>query len=138
MRGSIATVAALFAFVGSASAQDYPDLRGTWTGTSEAVVAAPEPDLTEGKSEVRFVAAPVEVVIDQQEGRRFTGIVKSETWSSNKPFVGVFGSEDTIHWAEPEGIAEARLLDSETLDYCYLRSADFMQLAACANLKRQK
>ena len=63
------------------------------------------------------------------------GTVELDNWT--KPIVGAFSTEDTIRWAEPGRTVEGRLLDAATLDHCYLRDAEFMQLAACGSLKRQ-
>ena len=120
---------------GAAGAQDYPDMRGTWTGTSDAVFVGTAAYYQQGTTPAEFGSSPVEVRIDQQEGRRFAGAVTIENWT--KPLVAIFSSDTTIIWAEPGGAVEARLVDSDTLDYCYLRSAQYQQVAACAELKRQ-
>lgn len=136
MRG-IVTGAAMIVCASSAGAQDYPDLRGTWTGTVEAVRAQPEATnvMGEGTPTLTLVEIPAEVVIDQQDGRRFVGTASGETWSN--PFVGVIASDGSLLWAEQDGIVQARLLEDGTLDYCYLEASDLRQLAACATLTRQ-
>jgi hypothetical protein len=134
MRILMTTIAALMVAT-SASAQDQPDLRGTWAGTTEAVVLDTDDYYETGNVAPEFMTVPVEVVIDQQEGRRFAGTITADRW--NKPFVGVLAANDRILWAEPGGIVDARLIDADTLDYCYVRPAEFRQLASCAELKRQ-
>jgi hypothetical protein len=136
MRGLVAIVASIL-FAGAASAQDYPDLKGTWAGTADVVSARPDASsvLGDGAPEVKFAEVPVEVVIDRQEGRRFTGTVNGKGWS--KLFIGVFATDDTILWAEHNGTVQARLVGGDTLDYCYLEADDLRQMAACAQLKRK-
>ena len=136
MRALMATITAALMMAATASAQDSPDMRGTWTGTTEAVVLDTADYYENDKTIAEFMAVPVEVVIDQQEGRRFAGRITADKW--DKPFVGVLATKDRILWAEPSGTVEARLIDADTLDYCYLRPAEFKQLASCAELKRQK
>jgi hypothetical protein len=136
MWGLIAALVVFGACIGSASAQDYPDLRGSWVGDAKAVLVNTAQYYMEGEAAVVFNSSAVVLKIDQQQGRRFAGTVEVDKWT--KPFVGVFTTEGMIQWAEPGGIVEAQVLDADTLDYCYLHSAEFMQLAACANLKRQK
>jgi hypothetical protein len=136
MRGLVA-IAASIAFAGTANAQDYPDLKGTWAGTVEVVSAQLDPAsvLGEDATAVDFSEVPVEVVIQRQKGRRFVGTVSGKSWS--KHFVGAFDTADTIVWAEPNGHVSGRLLGSDTLDYCYLESKDFRQMTACAHLTRK-
>ena len=71
MRIAIAAAAATIALLGSASAQQYPDLRGTWVGDTEAVFVDTGRYYAEGKDAVVFSTTPIVVVIDQQQGRRF-------------------------------------------------------------------
>jgi hypothetical protein len=128
------TIAALMVAT-SASAQDQPDMRGTWTGTTEAAMLDTDVYYETGKTTPQFMEVPVEVVIDQQRGRRFAGTITADKW--DKPFVGVLAADDRIIWAEPGGFVDARLVDADTIDYCYIRIAEFKQLASCAELKRQ-
>jgi hypothetical protein len=134
VRTLMTTIAALMVAT-SASAQDQPDLRGTWAGTTEAVILDTDDYYETGKTAPQFMDVPVEVVIDQQQGRRFAGAITADKW--NKPFVGVLTTDNRILWAEPGGIVDAHLADANTLDFCYLRVAEFKQLASCAELKRQ-
>ncbi|MEM7021529.1 MAG: hypothetical protein AAF637_02950 [Pseudomonadota bacterium] len=120
----------------TAVAQTYPDIRGTWTGTADAVhtdVAAFE---QQGASAVQFNTLPVELVIDQQQGRRFAGTIKFR--HSPKPLVGIFLDSDDLLWSEPDGRVEAELEDrNTTLEYCYLGGTEAHVNASCAVLKRQ-
>jgi hypothetical protein len=135
MRGLV-VIGASIAFAGTANAQDYPDLKGTWGGTVEVVSARSDPASLLGKNAatVDFSEVPVEVVIDRQKGRRFAGRVSGKDWS--KHLVGAFASGDTIVWAEPDGHVSGRLLGSDTLDYCYVESEELRQMTACAHLTR--
>lgn len=121
----------------AADAQDYPDLKGTWAGTVEAVRLRPDPDqvMGSGDPEVKFVELPVTLAIEQQNGRRFAGTVGGDGWS--KQLVGVLASDDVILWAESDGIVQAWLRVDGVLEYCYLEADDQRQMAACATLTRQ-
>jgi len=76
MRAPIAVAAAMVVLLGAASAQEYPDLRGTWVGNAEAIFVNTAQYYEEGKDAVVFGMTPVVVVIDEQQGHRFSGTVK--------------------------------------------------------------
>ena len=126
--------ASVLVIAGVAMADDYPDVRGTWQGTSESVGVPTSQFYANGHDAVRFSSAPVTLVIEQQEGRRFAGAITIRSWT--KPVIGVL-SGDTLRWTEPGGLAEAELTSSDTMDYCYFRIGEYQQLAACAELERQ-
>jgi len=136
MRGLVAIIASI-AFAGTANAQDYPSLQGTWAGTVDVVSARSDPAsiLGKGSTGVDFSEAPVEVVINRQKGRLFEGTVSGKDWS--KHFVGAFATGDTIVWAEPDGHVSGRLLGRDSLDYCYLESEEFREMTACGHLARK-
>jgi len=134
----LVAIAALIAFAGTANTQDYPDLKGTWTGTVDAVSTRSNPAsvLGEGKPVVDFAQVPVEVVIDRQKDRRFVGTISGGDWS--KHFVGGLVTGDTFVWAEPDGHVQGRLVGGDTLDYCYVESRDHRQMTACARVTRKQ
>lgn len=134
MRSGLVTIMAM-AFAGAALAEDYADLRGRWTGETESVWTLTSRFYNRRDDAVVFSGAPATLEIEHQEGRRFAGSIRINQWA--KPVVGVFTDESTLQWAEPGGLVEARLLDADTLDFCYFRPGEFQQVASCATLKRE-
>ena len=114
------------------AAENFSDLRGTWTGKGDGVfVASPG-----SPKHSRFGSVDITLVIDAQQDRRFAGTI---TMSGNtKPIVGVISTSGTIWWSEPGGFVEGALTDPDTFEGCYVRVSQFSQLAACEVLKRKK
>jgi len=136
MRAFLAT-AAIVLSAGAAGAQDYPDLTGTWTGEVKLVKARPDPAdvMGDATTVVTFEELPVRLVIEQQDGGRFAGMVSGETWT--KPLVGSIGADGRLLWVQPAGHVEAHLGDDGVLHYCYLEGEDLRLMSACASLERQ-
>jgi len=118
---------------GTANAEnDIPDMRGTWTGPANGVfIASPGPP-----REAHYASTEITLVVDKQQDRSFSGIVK--TPDNTKPMVGVIGWNGDIWWSEPGGFVEGRLKDADTIQGCYVRVSAYSQLAACEELKRQE
>jgi hypothetical protein len=134
MRSVLAIIMAI-GFAGPAFADDYPDMRGTWSGTTESVRIHTSQFYARRDDAVVFSSSAVTLKIGHQEDRRLAGSIEINGW--NKPIVGAFTGADTIQWAEPGGVVEARILGPDSLDYCYFRPGEFQQLASCATLKRE-
>ena len=114
------------------AADNFPNLRGTWTGKGEGVfVTSPgSPDHSQ------FGTVDISLVIDSQQDRRFAGTITMS--GETKPIVGVISTSGSIWWSEPGGFVEGQLTDPNTIEGCYVRVSQFSQLAACEVLKRQK
>jgi hypothetical protein len=127
---------------GGASAQDassLPNLRGRWTAQAEAVVAGTAPH-HEGSSPLqqpRLITTPVTVTFEAQDGRRFWG--NFATAQARTPFVGVIGFDGkTIRIQSSTGMAEARLVDQDTIEAVYSHSVEHSIVAHTTVLKREK
>jgi hypothetical protein len=116
----------------------FPDVRGTWQGDSEAVVAGATThyaaDSDGGQASFRTV--PLTILIDQQDGRRFAGTVSSAR--ANEQIVGVISRTGMLHWIDEDGFLEGNLLDPDTLEACYLQISPQARVASCVDFKRQK
>ena len=120
----------MLATMGAADAQDsYPDLRGTWTGTTDQVL------FDESGASI-FRSVPLTIEILEQRDRRFTGRVQVEQYDLR--ILGVFVDETTLRWAEPSGFAEARLTGPDSFEACFLRLAELSKIAACQTMTRQE
>lgn len=114
------------------AADNFPDLRGTWTGKGEGVfVRSPG-----SPKHSQFGSVDISLVINAQQDRRFAGTITMS--GGTKPIAGVVTTSGSIWWSEPGGFVEGRLTDADTFEGCYVRVSQFSQLAACEVLKRQK
>src|SRR5262245_47889081 len=116
----IISFAALAALPSPAAAQTaVPDLRGTWKGDSESVVlggahphhSAPQP------AQPRFTSVPFTLVIDQQNGRRFSGRFSSP--HSSEPLIAVIARNGTILGVDDDGFANGSMLAPNRMELCY-------------------
>ncbi len=134
MRGMfvIAGILSLFAAGSATAQQNLPDLKGTWTGTGDAVFVT-----TPGSStDARFGSVPITLVIVAQQDRRFGGTITMT--GASRPIVGVITFDDKIRWSEPGGFVEGALTDANTFQGCFVRVSAFTHLAACETLTRQQ
>ena len=80
-----------------------PDLRGTWKGESESLVLNAgnphHPPASSNEPELRSVAFTL--VVDKQEGRRFSGTFSSAR--SSEKVIAVISRGGTIFLADDEG-----------------------------------
>ena len=133
MRNSVVrTIAASLAlmFAGSAVAQDaFPNLLGRWTGLSEVIIIGSSNHIPPESTAPELREVELEVVIDFQEGRRFSGTISSEF--STEALVGVISQTGRIYWVDEDGFNEASLLDKDTLEACYVHITEASTLAAC-------
>ncbi len=121
------------------AAENYPDLRGTWTGQADAVFIGPSGQSRIGensdKQPATFGSAEFKLIVEKQKDRRFSGTVTVQNWT--KQIVGAVFKNGFIRWAEPGGFVEAELTARDTLQTCYIRASEFSQMVSCAKLERQ-
>ncbi len=107
-----------------------PNLVGTWTGNRERI--AKDDGYTKGA---------LTLVITEQNGRTFTGHL-SRTYSASPDIdEGLWGAftpdGNLVVGADEEGTYAFRIVDENTLDYCYTEAGSTAR-AVCARLTRQK
>jgi hypothetical protein len=135
----IVTLAAL-AVAPAAAQTAIPDLRGTWKGESESIVLGAEhPHHTATQStapELRSV--PFTLIIDKQDGRRFSGTFSSARRTVQ--VVGVISRSGTIFLADTgsEGHSNGTMLASNRLELCYLHASSATKVASCTELTKQQ
>ncbi|WP_421723813.1 hypothetical protein [Bauldia sp.] len=113
------------------SDDSYPDLRGSWKGTVEAVSVdqgqpAPKPE---------FGSYTASFEITEQEDRRFAGQYTFEG-GGPKWIVGIITDPGRFLWSEPGGIAMGTIEGADAISFCYLRSTEFDQIASCERYQR--
>lgn len=118
----------------AAAQQAYPDIRGTWTGTTDHVQIAGD------DANASFGSQPFTVVISEQRDRFFVGQIDVGAGSGQAlefDFVGAFANETQFSWTQTEGFVNGWMLDEHTIETCYLRLTATLKVAACGNMVRQ-
>jgi hypothetical protein len=133
-------VVAVAATVAAAAAEvSPPDVRGTWKGDSETILLGtgnphhgpnqdPAPQLR---------SVPFTLVIDHQDGRRFSGTFTSPR--SSEKVVAVFSRDGTIYLVDDEGYTHGTMLAPDRMELCYMYVAagGASRIASCAEMKKQ-
>jgi len=108
-----------------------PDLVGTWTGERERIAANAD----------GYTRGPLTLVITRQEGRTFAGHLSRSYRDKGDIEEGLWGAftpdGNLMVGADDEGTYAFKLVDADTLDYCY-SEAGATARAVCARLTRQK
>ncbi|MEM7443143.1 MAG: hypothetical protein AAF414_07435 [Pseudomonadota bacterium] len=137
----------LIAFVGalliaSATAQaeeQWPDLRGTWQGHTQAVAVGNTTHHGNGSSETpRMVDTRFIIHINHQQGRRFSGNIEStHTTGQRVTFVGTF-TNDQHHATivDSDGTQQFRLISDNEFELCYTHSTSDGHAAGCGTFSR--
>ena len=116
-----------------------PDVRGTWKGDSETILLGTgNPHHTPGQAptpELRSV--PFTLVVDQQDGRRFSGTFSSPR--SSEKIVAVISRDGTIYLVDDEGYTHGTMLAADRMELCYMYVATggASRIASCAEMKKQ-
>ena len=115
-----------FSVASIAAADEFPNMVGTWTGTSEAVVLgnpAYYPDRAPEQSIPRSSSADFVLNLTHQDGRRMWGSVTSSNLS--EPWIGAFWDDGKSFQAvDADGQIVGRMVDSNTMEIMYTRQAD--------------
>ena len=130
MRTPVLAALGLIAAGAPAFAAD-PDLVGTWAGERERIAADAD----------GYTKGPLTLVITAQNGRTFTGHLSRTYADKDAIDEGLWGAftpdGNLMVGADDEGTYAFKLVDADTLDYCY-SEAGATARAVCARLTRQK
>ena len=123
----------------AAAQQGVPDLRGTWKGESESVVRGgggnTHHPATAGSAEPRFTSVPFTLIIDKQNGRRFSGTFSSAR--STETVIAILSRSGTIYMVDDDAHAWGTLLAPNRMELCYLHQSPATRIASCTELTRQ-
>jgi hypothetical protein len=120
-------VASLLA--GRALSADVPSLVGTWTGQRDRIAKV------EGRR-----GGLATLVITQQQGNTFVGHLKrsNPAGDEDEQLWGAFAPDGQLMMgSDEEGTYIFRLVDQNTLDYCYSEAGSSPR-SVCARLTRQR
>ena len=112
-----------------AMSADVPSLVGTWTGQRDRIAKV------EGRR-----GGLATLVITQQQGNTFEGHLKrsNPTGDEDEPLWGAFTPDGQLMMgSDEEGFYIFRLIDENTLDYCYSESGPSAR-SVCARLAPQR
>jgi hypothetical protein len=134
----LAWISVLVAFIAVPALAEtaIPDLRGTWTGESESIVRGRGNPHHRAKvaDEPRLSSAMFTMVIDKQDGRRFSG-----TWSSPKStekIIAVVSRNNSIYLIDEDGYTVGTLLAPNQMELCYLQQGA-ARVASCALMTKK-
>ena len=114
---------------GRAVSADVPSLVGTWTGQRDRIAKV------EGRR-----GGLATLVITQQQGNTFVGHLKrsNPTGDEDEQLWGAFAPDGQLMMgSDEEGTYIFRLVDQNTLDYCYSETGSSPR-TVCARLARQR
>lgn len=114
-----------------------PDLRGTWKGDSESIIAGTgnkhHTAAAQGAPEMRSMSFTL--VVDKQDGRRVSGVFSSARTS--QALIGVLSRTGTLLMVDNDGYTFGTLLAPDRLELCYLQTTANGRVASCTELKKQ-
>ena len=134
-------VAGFLAASGAAGAQQpYPDLQGTWTGQVQAVTQRKTEHFPDtGETGPVFREFSVTMVIDRQEGNRFTGTQGRTEGTRRDPVLGVIQADrKTIHMVDDDGTFSATLTGPDAMEQCRTEVTAVSGNVSCAEFTRQR
>jgi hypothetical protein len=133
----LAWIVALATLCAPAAAETtIPDLRGTWKGESQSIVlgGAGHHPATQA-AEPRLNSVPFTLVVDKQDGRRFSGTFSSARHSET--VIAVISRAGTIFMVDDDGYSAGTMLAPNRMEVCYLHSSSASRIASCTELSKQ-
>jgi hypothetical protein len=131
----IVVLAALATPVQAANETTIPDLRGTWKGESQSIVLGGTPHHPGQVGQPRLASVPFTLVIDQQDGRRFSGTFSSARHS--EAIIAVISRSGAIYIADDDGYSVGTMLAPDRMEMCYLHLSSSSRVASCTELAKQ-
>jgi hypothetical protein len=133
--------AAVLAASGSAVAQQaYPDLNGAWIGQMQHILRGKTEHLpgTEETGPV-FVEVTWTIVIDRQEGNRFTGTWGRTEGTRRDQLLGVIRADrTTIHMIDDDGTFLGTLAGPDAMEVCRTEVTAASGNVGCAEFTRRR
>jgi hypothetical protein len=134
----LALAAALTALASPPAAAQggFPNLVGTWKGDSESIVLPGGNTHHPGKAKgPRMSNVPFTLVIDKQDGRRFSGTFASPKHSET--VIAVISRNGAIYMVDDDGYTFGTLLSPTRLELCYMKQSAGGRVASCTEMTKQ-
>jgi hypothetical protein len=113
-----------------------PDLLGTWKGESQSIVLGGTPHHPgQQADQPRLTSVAFTLVIDKQDGRRFSGTFSSARHSET--VIAVVSRSGAIYMVDDDGYDVATMLGPDRMEICYLHLSSSSRIASCTELTRQ-
>jgi hypothetical protein len=113
-----------------------PDLVGTWKGESQSIVLGGSPHHPgQQADQPRLTSVAFTLVIDKQDGRRFSGTFSSARHSET--VIAVVSRSGAIYMVDDDGYDVATVLAPDRMEICYLHLSSNSRIASCTELTRQ-
>jgi len=114
-----------------------PDLRGTWSGESESIVLGRGNPHHAGKrsAEPRLSSVKFTMIIDKQDGRRFSG--KFSSARGSETVIAVVSRSGAIYMVDDDGYNIGTMLAPDRMELCYLLQSPAARIASCVELTKQ-
>lgn len=121
----------------AAQPASFPDLRGTWKGESESIVLpGGNPHHPGGKpAGPRMSSVPFILVIDNQDGRRFSGTFSSAR--HKEAVIAVISRNGAIYMADDDGTTIGTMLAPNRMELCYMKVGASGRVASCTEMTKQ-
>jgi hypothetical protein len=138
----LSLIVAFCAFASAAVASEVtpPDVRGTWKGNSETVVLGGgnlHHTATAKKAEPEFRSVPFTMVIDKQDGRRFSGTFASPRKSEK--VLAVISRTGAIHMVTDDvGYTLGTILAPDRMELCYMHVSPASHISSCTEMTKQQ
>ena len=125
------------ATVPAAAETAIPDLRGTWTGESEAIVwgGANTHHGAKRGAEPRLSKIAFTMTIDKQDGRRFSG--KFSSAKQTETIVAVVSRSGAIYLIDEDGYTIGTMLAPNRMELCHMLQSPGTHIASCTELTKQ-
>jgi hypothetical protein len=124
--------------VAPAFAADWPDLLGTWKGTSRAVVLGEGGHYDGDTSGAKFLEAELTIEWTEQKDGRYIGTISSAKQTEAK--LGVLSADGkSLFTVDTDGSSDGRLIDNDHFELCYQQTSasDPLMVASCVIFERQ-
>jgi hypothetical protein len=120
--------------------QSYPDLKGKWVGPGQSVTDGKTDQWpSTGESGPVFREGSWTVIIDRQEGNRFTGSQGMTDGTRRDQLLGVIRADQkNLLMIDDDGTFLATLTGPDTMEMCRTEITFNSHLVGCRQLARQK
>jgi hypothetical protein len=132
----IVTLATIMAATAAMAESAIPDLRGTWKGNSETIIAGvgnSHHDASATDPLLNSVAFTM--TIDKQDGRRFSGTFSSAR--ASEKVIAVVSRSGAIYMVDDDGHDIGTMLAPNRMELCYLKQSPASRIASCTELTKQ-
>jgi hypothetical protein len=137
---SLIVAVGLAASSSAVAQQPYPDLKGTWTGQTHSLRQGKTEHFPDtGETGPVFVEAPWTLVIDRQEGNRFTGTRGRTKGTQRDPLLGVIRADrKTIHIVDDDGTFLGILTGPDAMEMCRTEVTAVSRNVSCSEFARSQ